>query len=477
MPKKRDVFISYARSNAITMRYVRKVLQEAGLSTWTDHEEIEPGHESWINAIEDGIAHSCCVVVILTPASIQSKWVRQERLYAEQLGKKIFPILAEDTIIPIDLNTYQYADIRGDDDEIKIQRLIKAIKSHCQKQSVKKTTRRRIKPNLTDETTPPIQPIDAKLLRALSQSVNAVSDLIPGPLYRACLFLVNDPTATLYVVTASEGFTDEELGLEFKLNPPQGIVGLTWTSHTNSLADLSDKDAIYLKDVLHLSEEQIAITRHVKEIIGVPIFAKQRPDRVIGVLVLDSQDEAYNEQGEKNSDHDQILDELEDVANYIAELLPVPLPTTINYRDQLHLQAVLRIARLIPPLNVPIRSYVFLVNNINDELVMIAASSNADSALLNLRVKRKEGAVGSAWESEVAQTTDKANLAGAATGSVLAVPIYSPGTSWIPSRVIGVLALDSDVNINTSGLGKDETKTEIERLAQLISKVLSRSVR
>ncbi len=477
MPPKRDVFISYARSNAIMMRYVRKVLQEAGLSTWTDHEEIEPGHESWINAIEDGITHSCCVVVILTPASIQSKWVRQERIYAEQLGKKIFPVLAEDTIIPIDLNTYQYTDIRGDDDETKIQRLIKAIKSHCQQQSVKKTTHRRVKRITPDVSLPSIQPIDAKLLRALSQSVNAVSDLIPGPLYRACLFLVNDPTATLYVVTASEGFTDEELGLEFKLNPPQGIVGLTWTTRTNSLADLSNKDAMYLKDILHLSEEQIAITRHVKEIIGVPVFAKQNPDRVIGVLILDSQDEVYNEKGEKHSDYGQILEELEDVSKYIADLLPVPLPTTINYRDQLHLQAILRIARLIPPLNVPIRSYVFLVNNISDELVLIVASSNADNAVLNLRVKRKAGAVGSAWDSEIAQTTDKANLVGSTTGSVLAAPIYAPGTSWSPSRVIGVLALDSDVNINTSGLGKDETKTEIERLAQLISKVLSRSVR
>jgi hypothetical protein len=111
-----QLFLSYGRKDDKLMRKIRSNLTAEGFKTWTD-EMIELGTPEWQGAIEQAIRDSGVLIVILTPESRQSTWVRRELLFASMENKKIFPILAEgdeSTSVPIELVMMQLADIRTD---------------------------------------------------------------------------------------------------------------------------------------------------------------------------------------------------------------------------------------------------------------------------------------------------------------------------------------------------------------------------
>jgi signal recognition particle receptor subunit beta len=127
------IFLSYGREDIEIMHRVRDSLQTEGLDVWTD-ESLTPGTQSWQQEIEHAIERSLCTVVILTPNSKQSRWVREELNYAELQDVRIFPILArgtERTSIPFGFITAQRVDIRRDNDySAELQKLIFTIRIH-----------------------------------------------------------------------------------------------------------------------------------------------------------------------------------------------------------------------------------------------------------------------------------------------------------------------------------------------------------
>ncbi len=69
--------------------------------------------------IEKAIVGAGAVVVLLSPNSKKSPWVRREIGYAEDNGKRIFPILVagnERNSVPIRLTNHQRVDIRQFED-------------------------------------------------------------------------------------------------------------------------------------------------------------------------------------------------------------------------------------------------------------------------------------------------------------------------------------------------------------------------
>lgn len=87
-----DIFISYSKKDIDFARHLRKLLQQANFSVWMDENEIDPG-EDWWETIEQNIKAASAVVVVMSPNSRDSRWVKRELLAAENYHKTIFPIL------------------------------------------------------------------------------------------------------------------------------------------------------------------------------------------------------------------------------------------------------------------------------------------------------------------------------------------------------------------------------------------------
>jgi hypothetical protein len=77
MAKTKQVFISYATKDAEFAHRLADDLKRLGVPVWIAPESIRPG-ESWVSAIERGLEESSHVVVVLTPAALESRWVKKE---------------------------------------------------------------------------------------------------------------------------------------------------------------------------------------------------------------------------------------------------------------------------------------------------------------------------------------------------------------------------------------------------------------
>lgn len=109
-----DIFLSYGREDASVMQQVEKTLREAGFTIWTD-KGIAPGSPSWKAAIEQAILDARCVVVLFSPDSSESRWVRAELDYADSHRKPIYPLLVRGDAtdaIPFGFTSYQWIDLR-----------------------------------------------------------------------------------------------------------------------------------------------------------------------------------------------------------------------------------------------------------------------------------------------------------------------------------------------------------------------------
>jgi formylglycine-generating enzyme required for sulfatase activity len=93
-----DVFLSYKREdNEIAGRIVA-ALRESGLSVWWD-DGITP-RQAWDTEIELAISAASTVVVLWSPRSVGSDWVRTEAHYGKDRGKLV-PVIVEPCTIPI----------------------------------------------------------------------------------------------------------------------------------------------------------------------------------------------------------------------------------------------------------------------------------------------------------------------------------------------------------------------------------------
>jgi hypothetical protein len=129
-----EIFLSYCRRDGDIMRRVHDSLIGAGLSVWVDQTGIPVGTPSWSVAIEEGIDHARCVVVLLSPDAKASKWVRAELDYAVARSRLVFPILVRGDVsdaVPLDYIRAQWIDVRDlSAYEREIQRLITEIKRY-----------------------------------------------------------------------------------------------------------------------------------------------------------------------------------------------------------------------------------------------------------------------------------------------------------------------------------------------------------
>lgn len=129
----KHLFLSYSRKDTDVMHRVRDTLRAEGFAVWTD-EKLTPGTSQWSREIQNAIATSGAIVVLLSPDSNASEWVANEIGYAKSHKLDIFPILVrgeEHESVPIELIRVQRVDIRtrflG-----QMQDLVDIIQEHIQ---------------------------------------------------------------------------------------------------------------------------------------------------------------------------------------------------------------------------------------------------------------------------------------------------------------------------------------------------------
>jgi len=105
-----DVFVSYARSDKARVAPLVAAIEAKGWSVWWDP-EITPGQE-FDDQIEAEIDAAKAVLVIWTPVSVASRWVRGEAREAAERGILV-PVRFEQARLPMDVRAIHTTDLDG----------------------------------------------------------------------------------------------------------------------------------------------------------------------------------------------------------------------------------------------------------------------------------------------------------------------------------------------------------------------------
>ena len=105
-----DVFVSYARSDKARVAPLVAAIEAKGWSVWWDP-EIAPGQE-FDDQIEADIDAAKAVLVIWTPVSVVSRWVRGEAREAAERGILV-PVRFEQARLPMDVRAIHTTDLDG----------------------------------------------------------------------------------------------------------------------------------------------------------------------------------------------------------------------------------------------------------------------------------------------------------------------------------------------------------------------------
>lgn len=105
------VFISHATPDD---EYVNKLASDlqrhTGFTGWVDHRMSEPGAD-WISVVELALEHADVMIVVLSPHSVDSRYVRAEWNHFLNARKPIFPLKIAECRVPLFLRTLQVLDL------------------------------------------------------------------------------------------------------------------------------------------------------------------------------------------------------------------------------------------------------------------------------------------------------------------------------------------------------------------------------
>ncbi|HEX4096911.1 MAG TPA: toll/interleukin-1 receptor domain-containing protein, partial [Caulobacteraceae bacterium] len=103
-----DIFISYAREDRATARRFAEAFEAAGHRVWWDS-TLRAG-ETFDEAIEKALNEAKAVVVLWSPRSVVSRWVRAEATQADRNGT-LAPVTIEPCKRPIIFELSHTADL------------------------------------------------------------------------------------------------------------------------------------------------------------------------------------------------------------------------------------------------------------------------------------------------------------------------------------------------------------------------------
>ena len=122
-----DVFVSYARSDKARVAPLVAAIEAKGWSVWWDP-EIDPGQE-FDRQIGAALKAAAAVLVVWTPVSVESRWVRGEAREGAERGILV-PLRFEGANLPIDvraLHTTDFDDWGEDPQSPQAQEVLRAL--------------------------------------------------------------------------------------------------------------------------------------------------------------------------------------------------------------------------------------------------------------------------------------------------------------------------------------------------------------
>jgi adenylate cyclase len=125
-----DVFVSYARNDKARVAPLVAAIEAKGWSVWWDP-EIAPGQQ-FDDQIEAEIAAAAAVLVVWTPASVVSRWVRGEAREAAERGILV-PVRFDQARLPMDVRAIHTTDLDGWADNAaspQAQEFLRALGAH-----------------------------------------------------------------------------------------------------------------------------------------------------------------------------------------------------------------------------------------------------------------------------------------------------------------------------------------------------------
>jgi adenylate cyclase len=105
-----DVFVSYARNDKARVAPLVAAIEAKGWSVWWDP-EITPGQQ-FDDQIDTEIGAALAVLVVWTPVSVASRWVRGEAREAAERGILV-PVRFEQARLPMDVRAIHTTDLDG----------------------------------------------------------------------------------------------------------------------------------------------------------------------------------------------------------------------------------------------------------------------------------------------------------------------------------------------------------------------------
>ena len=179
-----DVFISYARADKARVAPLVAAIESKGWSVWWDP-EISPGRE-FDDEIDTELQAAKAVLVVWTPTSVVSRWVRGEARDAAERGILV-PVRFDQARLPIDVRAIHTTDLDGwreDSAHPAVQECLHALATMIER----------------SQATQAAKPADAPA---------ASSDKKPSPRYTVCVLpfanMSGDPDQEYF----SDGITED----------------------------------------------------------------------------------------------------------------------------------------------------------------------------------------------------------------------------------------------------------------------------
>lgn len=145
------IFISHSSRDKRFVRTLKEDLNENNIETWFDEDQLDIG-DSLIEKIESSLEESTHFLIILSPNSVNSDWVKLElnkaiQQVSKRLMNKIIPVQYRECEIPKELKGLIYYDLSKEvvqvvEDRVKfttdgyptfLNKIIKTIKSTSEK--------------------------------------------------------------------------------------------------------------------------------------------------------------------------------------------------------------------------------------------------------------------------------------------------------------------------------------------------------
>lgn len=108
------IFVSYSRKDREVADVIVRHLEASGFSTWIDRSEILPG-QTFVTRINEGLLEASYLLLLVSPNSLESRWVTAEWAYAlDEKSIVLIPLLIAPCELPPLLRTVLHIDLVGD---------------------------------------------------------------------------------------------------------------------------------------------------------------------------------------------------------------------------------------------------------------------------------------------------------------------------------------------------------------------------